>query len=400
MIIKPVIKGVVARSAHPLGCQEAIRRQIATCQSSAPISNGPKRALILGASSGFGLASRISLAFGGSRTDTLGVSFERGPSEKGVGSAGWYNNIYFRQAAEAAGLKAVNLVGDAFSDQLRQQVVETIKSEFDGKVDLVIYSLASGVRPNPATGEFWRSAIKPVGQEVRGATIDLEREEMVETTLAPATEQELHDTVKVMGGEDWQEWMSFLAREGVLAEGCKSIAYSYIGPECTHPIYHQGTLGRAKQDLHHKADTIHQQLQAINGEAYVAVCKALVTKASVFIPGLSPYILALFKIMKEKGLHEGCIDHIQRLLSTKLYPSSGSVLTDQARLIRADEWELREDVQQEVARQMAQITADNFKQQGDYEGYRSDFMHLNGFGFDNIDYRQDISIDDLASLKP
>lgn len=400
MIIKPIIKGVVARSAHPLGCQEAIRRQIASCASATPICSGPKRALILGASSGFGLASRISLAFGGSRTDTLGVSFERGPSEKGVGSAGWYNNIYFRQAAEAAGVKAVNLVGDAFSGPLRHQVVEKIKSEFGGKVDLVIYSLASGIRPNPETGEFWRSAIKPVGEAVQGATIDLEREEMVNATLEPASEQELHDTVKVMGGEDWQEWMDFLAREGVLAEGCKTIAYSYIGPECTHPIYHQGTLGRAKQDLHHKADTIHQQLQAINGEAYVAVCKALVTKASVFIPGLSPYILALFKVMKEKGLHEGCIEHIQRLLSTKLYPSSGKVATDESRLIRADDRELQEDVQQEVARLMAQITPENFKQQGDYEGYRSDFMHLNGFGFDNIDYQQDISVEFLHSLKP
>ncbi|MCW8329040.1 trans-2-enoyl-CoA reductase family protein [Photobacterium sp. SDRW27] len=400
MIIKPVIKGVVARSAHPLGCQEAIQRQIAYCQSSSPIAAGPKRALILGASSGFGLASRISLAFGGPRTETLGVSFERGPSDKGVGSAGWYNNIYFRQAAEAAGLKATNLVGDAFSQELRQQVVEQIKSEFGGKINLVIYSLASGVRPNPETGEFWRSAIKPVGQSVHGATIDIEHGKMLETTLPPASDLEIHDTVKVMGGEDWAQWMQFLADEGVLAEGCKTIAYSYIGPEFTHPIYHQGTLGMAKQDLHRKADAIHQQLQAINGGAYVAVCKALVTKASVFIPGLSPYLLALFRVMKEKGLHEGCIEHMQRLLSSKLYPPSGKVVTDAEREIRADDWELQEDVQQEVARLMAQITPENFKQLGDYEGYRNDFMQLNGFGFDNVDYQQDISLDFLYSLKP
>lgn len=400
MIIKPIIKGVIARSAHPLGCQEAIQRQIAYCQSGSLISAGPKRALILGASSGFGLASRISLAFGGTRTDTLGVSFERGPSDKGVGSAGWYNNIYFKQAAEAAGLKATNLVGDAFSRELRQQVVEQIKSEFGGKIDLVIYSLASGVRPNPETGEFWRSTIKPIGQAVQGATINLEHGEMVETTLPPASEQEIHDTVKVMGGEDWAEWVQFLTSEGVLANGCKTIAYSYIGPEFTHPIYHQGTLGKAKQDLHRKADAIHQQLQTINGEAYVAVCKALVTKASVFIPGLSPYILALFKVMKEKGLHEGCIEQMQRVFSDKLYPASDEVMVDENRLIRADDWELQEDVQKDVIALMEQITPENFQQLGDYEGYLNDFLQLNGFGFNNIDYQQDISADFLNSLKP
>lgn len=400
MIIKPIVKGVVARSAHPLGCQEAVRRQIDYCRSSLAVTTGPKRALILGASSGFGLATRIGLAFGGTRTDTLGVSFERGPSEKGVGSAGWYNNIYFKQAAEEFGLQASNLVGDAFSDKLRQQVVEKIKSDFGGKIDLVVYSLASGVRPNPETGEFWRSAIKPIGQSVQGATIDLEHEIMKEATLPPASELEIHDTVKVMGGEDWAEWMQFLADADVLADGCKTIAYSYIGPEFTYPIYHQGTLGRAKQDLHRTADIIHQQLQAIGGEAYVAVCKALVTKASVFIPGLSPYILALFKVMKDKGLHEGCIEQIQRLLSAKLYPTNNKAVTNDNRLIRLDDWELREDVQREVTALMEQITPDNFKQLGDYDGYLSDFLQLNGFGFDNIDYLQDISVDFLSSLKP
>lgn len=400
MIISPVIKGVVARSAHPLGCREAVKQQIAYCQSAPQVHDGPKRALILGASSGFGLASRISLSFGGSRTETLGISFERGPSEKGVGSAGWYNNIYFRQEAEKAGVKAVNLIGDAFSPQTREQVIRTIREEFDGQIDLVIYSLASGVRPDPQTGEFWRSAIKPIGHSINGLTLDLEHEELAETSLSPASDQEIHDTVKVMGGEDWEEWITLLNKEGVLADGCKTIAYSYIGPKSTYPIYHLGTLGQAKLDLHNKADLIHQQLQDIKGEAHVAVCKALITKASVFIPGFSPYLLALFKVMKIMGLHEGCIEQAQRLFNSKLYTAADEAVTDENRLIRLDDWELRDDVQLAVTELMAEITPENFKQLGDFDGYQEDFLKLNGFGFDSIDYGQDISMTFMESLKP
>ncbi|WP_299017484.1 enoyl-ACP reductase FabV [uncultured Photobacterium sp.] len=400
MVIKPIIKGVVARSAHPLGCQEAIRRQIAYCQSAPQIQNGPKTALILGASSGFGLASRISLAFGGSEADTLGVSFERGPSEKGVGTAGWYNNIYFKQAAEQCGIKAINLIGDAFSQKLRQQVIETIKTELGGKVDLVVYSLASGIRPKPNTNQFWHSAIKPISSPVHGTSINIEQGELIETTLPPASEQEIHDTIKVMGGEDWSEWIALLNEAGVLAEGSKTVAYSYIGPKATYPIYHHGTLGQAKVDLHNKADAIYLQLQKLGGEAHVAVCKALVTKASVFIPGFSPYILALFKVMKEMGLHEGCIEQTQRLFNSKFYTATREAITDDNRLIRLDDWELRDDVQQAVMTLLSQITPDNFKQIGDYDGYLSDFLQLNGFGFDNIDYQQDISMDFLKNLTP
>lgn len=400
MIIKPIIQGVVARSAHPRGCEEAIRRQISYCRAANPIKQGPKRALILGASSGFGLASRIALAFGGPQTETLGVSFERGPSEKGTGSAGWYNNIYFRQAAEQAGIKAVNLVGDAFSPATRQQVIDTIRTEFGGKVDLIVYSLASGIRPNPTTGEFWRSSIKPIGTPYQGTTLDLERQILTATTLPPATEQEIHDTVKVMGGEDWASWLETLLQADVLAPGCKSMAYSYIGPSHTYPIYHYGTLGRAKADLHQTADQIHQQLAAIGGEAYVAVCKALITKASVFIPGLSPYLLALFQVMKAKGLHEGCIEQMQRLLSHRLYPDTGPVITDPQRLIRVDDWELSDDVQQEVNRLLARMTPGNFRELGDVDGYLNDFLQLNGFGFDNIDYTKPLDPEELARLSP
>lgn len=400
MIITPIIQGVVARSAHPLGCEEAIRRQIIYCQTANPIRQGPKRALLLGASSGFGLATRIALAFGGPETETLGVSFERGPSEKGMGSAGWYNNIYFRQAAEQAGLKAVNLIGDAFSPAIRQQVIDTIRTEFDGSVDLVVYSLASGVRPDPESGTFWRSRIKPIGQPYQGVTLDLEHLRLTETTLPPASEQEIHDTVKVMGGEDWECWIAALLQANVLAPGCKTMAYSYIGPSHTDPIYHHGTLGRAKADLHQRAEQIHQQLGAIHGEAYVAVCKALITKASVFIPGLSPYLLALFEVMKAKGLHEGCIEQMQRLLCHRLYPDTGPVITDPQRLIRVDDWELSDDVQQEVSRLLARMTPANFRELGDVDGYLNDFLRLNGFGFDNIDYTRPLDPAKLARLKP
>ncbi|MEJ2763605.1 enoyl-ACP reductase FabV [Photobacterium sp. MCCC 1A19761] len=400
MIINPIIQGVIARSAHPSGCEEAIRCQIAYCRGAQPIGPGPKRALILGASSGFGLATRIALAFGGTDTDTLGVSFERGPSDKGVGSAGWYNNIYFRQAAEQAGLKAPNLVGDAFSPATRQQVIDLIRSDFGGNVDLIVYSLASGVRPNPDTGDFWRSSIKPIGKPYQGATLDLEHQILTQTTLPAASEQEIHDTVKVMGGEDWASWIDTLAQADVLAPGCKTLAYSYIGPSHTYPIYHHGTLGKAKEDLHQTADQLHQQLASIGGEAYVAVCKALITKASVFIPGLSPYLLALFQVMKAKGLHEGCIEQMQRLLSQRLYPANGAVVTDQQRLIRVDDWELSNDVQQEVSRLLAQMTPENFREYGDVDGYLTDFLHLNGFGFENIDYTQPINPNALYRLKP
>ncbi|PSW06891.1 enoyl-ACP reductase FabV [Photobacterium lipolyticum] len=400
MIITPVIKGVVARSAHPLGCQQAVRNQINYVKSVAPIDNGPKKVLILGASSGFGLASRIALAFGGAQADTIGVSFERGPCEKGVGTAGWYNNIFFRQEAEKAGLIGKNVIGDAFSPQTRQQVIDYIRTEFDGKLDLVVYSLATGVRPDPETGEMWRSSIKAIGEPVTGPTINLETDTMEQMTIESALEHEIEATEKVMGGEDWASWIDILSEAGVLAEGCKTVAYSYIGAKSTYPIYHQGTLGRAKMHLHATSNTLNDKLAAIGGSAHVSVCKALVTKASVFIPAFSPYILALFKVMKDKGLHEGCIEQMQRLFSERLYGTEHTVPVDSQRLIRIDDWELSDDVQQEVASLMNQITHDNFAQIGDYHGYKSDFMQLNGFDLKGVDYQSDICIDSLQRLMP
>ena len=399
MIIEPVIKGVVARSAHPYGCQQAVRKQIDYVKQATPIAGGAKRVLVLGASSGFGLASRIAHTFGGAEADTVGVSFERGPSEKGVGSAGWYNNIFFKQEAEKAGRIATNIVGDAFSQQVRQQVIEAINNDLGGKVDLVVYSLATGVRPNPETGEMWRSVIKTTGTPVVGPTLNLETDSLTEMTVETATDQEIADTVKVMGGEDWASWMQCLSEAGVLAQGCRTVAYSYIGPEVTYPIYHQGTLGKAKEHMHSTAETLNEQLAAIGGQAHVAVCKALVTKASVFIPAFTPYILALFKVMKQNGTHEGCIEQMQRLFNARFY-TEGGVITDEQRLIRMDDWELAPEVQQQVSEIMAGMTADNFTELGDYAGYKQDFMELNGFGFTEVDYQQDISLDSLQALQP
>ena len=405
MKITPVIQGVIARSAHPLGCQQAVRQHIATVRQHMdpvdPVSETPPlRVLVLGASSGFGLASRIALTFGEQRADTIGVSFERGPSDKGAGTAGWYNNIYFRQEAEQAGRVAKNIVGDAFSPAVRDQVVQAIRDDLGGQVDLVVYSLATGVRPDPQTGEMWRSVIKTTGEAFSGPTLNLETDTLETMTVEAATDEEIIATEKVMGGEDWAEWIATLHDAGVLATGCRTVAYSYIGPAITYPLYHHGTLGRAKQHLHVTADALNHQLQALGGQAHVAVCKALVTKASVFIPAFSPYMLALFKVMKAQGTHEGCIEQMQRLFGERFFPAQGEVKVDAQRLIRMDDWELAAETQQQVAALMAQITPENFTALGDYTGYKTDFLQLNGFAHEGIDYDADVSMAELQRLTP
>ncbi|MCC8256206.1 enoyl-ACP reductase FabV [Vibrio campbellii] len=399
MQIEPLIQGVVARSAHPYGCRASIKEQIEYVKQAPQIKNGPKRVLIIGASSGFGLAARIALTFGGAEADTIGVSFERGPSDKGVGSAGWYNNIYFKDEATHHGRTAVNIVGDAFSDTVRNQVIEAIETYFEGEVDLVIYSLATGVRPKPESDEFWRSVIKPIGESVTGASIMLENDRWVESTLAPATEEEAEATIKVMGGEDWESWIDTLINSESVAKGCKTIAFSYMGPEVTHPIYLDGTLGRAKVDLHQTSHSLNIKMANFGGGAYATVCKALVTKASVFIPALSPYLLALYRVMKEKGTHERCIEQMQRLFTTKLYDQP-KVPVDGERLIRIDDLELAPEVQKEVSALLEQMNTDNFAEIGDYEGFKDEFMKLNGFNFEGVDYTQDISMKTLKALKP
>lgn len=399
MQIEPLIQGVVARSAHPYGCRASIKEQINYVKQAPQIQHGPKRVLIIGASSGFGLAARIALTFGGAEADTIGVSFERGPSDKGVGSAGWYNNIYFKEEATHHGRTAVNIVGDAFSDSVRNQVIEAIETHFEGEVDLVIYSLATGIRPKAESDEFWRSVIKPIGESVTGASIMLENDQWIDSTLAPASEEEAEATIKVMGGEDWESWIDTLINSESVAKGCKTIAFSYMGPEVTHPIYLDGTLGRAKVDLHQTSHALNIKMANFGGGAYATVCKALVTKASVFIPALNPYLLALYRVMKEKGTHERCIEQMQRLFTTKLYDQE-KVPVDGERLIRIDDLELDPQVQKEVSELLSQMNADNFKQVGDYAGFKDEFMKLNGFNFEGVDYSQDISMKALKALKP
>ncbi|MBE8606708.1 trans-2-enoyl-CoA reductase [Vibrio cyclitrophicus] len=399
MLIEPIIKGVVAKSAHPLGCQEAVKQQIKFVKSAPQIKDGPKRVLILGASSGFGLASRIALTFGGANADTIGVSFERGPNEKSLGTAGWYNNIYFKKEAEREQRTAINIVGDAFSKETRAQVVEAIETYFEGEVDLIVYSLAAGVRPKPDSDEFWRSAIKPIGESVTGATISLQHDNWVTNTLEAATEEEAESTLKVMGGEDWENWIDELINAESIAPGCKTIAFSYVGPEVTHPIYLDGTLGRAKIDLHQTSHALNLELANFDGNAYATVCKALVTKASVFIPGLSPYLLALYKVMKEKETHEGCIQQMQRLFSSKLYGQS-KVPLDGERLIRMDDWELDLETQAHVAELLDVMDGNNFQTLGDYKGFKEEFLQLNGFAQPSVDYNQKLNTEDFIKLKP
>ncbi|EKO3605270.1 trans-2-enoyl-CoA reductase family protein [Vibrio metschnikovii] len=391
MRIEPLIQGMVARSAHPYGCQQAVLQQIHYVKSAPSISQGPKRVLILGASSGFGLAARIALTFGGADADTIGVSLERGPSSKGIGSAGFYNNHFFKQYAEQAGRVAINITGDVFSKNIRDQVVEAIETYFEGEVDLVIYSIASGMRRKGDSEEFWHSVIKPIGDSVTGATVLLENDQWLDTTLAPASEQEIADTLKVMGGEDWENWIDTLINHDSLAQGCKTIAFSYVGSELTHPIYLDGTLGRAKVDLHQTSHALNLKLANYDGNAYAAVCKALVTKASVFIPAFTPYMLALYRVMKQKGTHEGCIEQMQRLFSDKLYTGK-PVPVDSERLVRVDEWELAPDTQAQVQDLIHQMNGSNFTELGDYQGFKQEFLRLNGFGFPEIDYQQDVDL--------
>ncbi len=395
MIIKPEISGVIARSAHPLGCEKAILQQIDYVKKATQIKQGPKRVLIVGASSGFGLAARIALTFGGAQADTIGVSFERGPSEKGVGSAGFYNDLYFKKHAELAGRHAINIQADAFSPQTKQDVIEAIETYFEGEVDLIIYSVASGVRPNYQTSEQWRSAIKPIGESVKGASISLEHDQWIEGVLEPATDAEIDGTLQVMGGGDWEAWVDALINSESIAKGCKTVAFSYIGPELTHPIYLDGTLGRAKIDLHQTSHSLNLKLANFDGGAYASVCKALVTKASVFIPGLTPYLMALYRVMKEQGTHEGCIEQMQRLFSTKLYGVS-KVPVDGERLIRIDELELAPETQIKVNQLIETMNANNFSAVGDYEGLKREFMQLNGFDFNDIDYDADIELEQLV----
>ncbi len=386
MIIQPKIRGFICTTAHPTGCAKIVEQQINYVKNQPPIA-GPKKVLVLGGSTGFGLASRISAAFG-SGAATLAVYFERPAEGARTASAGWYNTAAFEQAAHEAGLYARSINGDAFSDEIKAQTIAMIKQDL-GQVDLVVYSLAAPRRTDPRTAEVYSSTLKPIGSSYVSKTVDTNTGQVTEVKLEPATDEEIRGTIAVMGGEDWQLWMDALADAGVLAEGAKTVAYSYIGPAVTHSIYREGTIGRAKDDLEASAHAIDAKLRELGGRAYVSVNKALVTQASSAIPVVPLYISLLFKIMKEKGLHEGTIEQMYRLFADRLYADAEPAVDEKGR-IRVDDWEMREDVQEAVSALWPTISTDNLNAISDITGYREDFLKLFGFGVDGVDYEADV----------
>jgi len=387
MIVSPKIRGFICTTSHPDGCAANVQEQINFVKSHPKIENGPKNVLVIGASAGYGLASRIVPAFG-SGANTLGVFFEKPGTETRSGSAGWYNSAAFEKAATAEGLFAKSLNGDAFSHELKKQAVDIIKNEMGGKVDLIVYSLASPRRTDPDTGEVFKSVLKTTGGDYTNKTLNTDKGEVSEVTIGAATEEEIADTVKVMGGADWELWIDALADADCLAEGVKTVAYSYIGPKLTWPIYTDGTIGCAKKDCERASAAINAKLsESLGGCAYVSVNKALVTQASSAIPVVPLYISILYKEMKAKGIHEGCIEQIQRLMADRLY--SEDLQLDEDGRIRVDDWEMRDDVQASIADAWEKISNDNFNELADFQGYKDDFLKLFGFGLDGVDYEAD-----------
>ncbi len=386
MIIKPKIRGFICINAHPVGCAANVQSQIDYVRAQGSIPNAPKKVLVIGASTGYGLASRITAAFGGG-ADTLGVFFEKPPTEKKCASAGWYNAAAFEQKAAAEGLYAKSINGDAFSDEIKEKTIEAIKKDL-GKVDLVVYSLASPRRQHPKTGEIHSSVLKPIGKSVTQKGINTDKEIIEEVTLEPATEEEVANTVAVMGGEDWEMWIDALSKAGVLAENCVTTAYTYIGERVTWDIYWDGTIGAAKKDLDRAQASIESKLSSLNGHAYVSVLKALVTQASSAIPIMPLYLSLLFKVMKADGSHEGCIEQIYGLFSQCLYAES-PVKDEQGRM-RRDGLELRPEIQQAVEKLWPTVTTENLSELTDFAGYKSDFLKLFGFEMAGVDYDADV----------
>jgi len=385
MIIEPRMRGFICLTAHPKGCEQNVKNQIEYVKSKGKIE-GAKRVLVIGASTGFGLASRISSAFGCDAA-TIGVFFEKPASEGKTASPGWYNSAAFENEAHKAGLYAKSINGDAFSNEVKQQTIDLIKADL-GQVDLVIYSLASPVRLHPVTGVLHRSTLKPIGATFTNKTVDFHTGNVTQVSIEPANQDDIDNTVVVMGGEDWSMWMEALKKEGLLAPGATTIAYSYIGPAVTEAVYRKGTIGRAKDHLEATAFTITDSLKEVGGKAYVSVNKALVTQASSAIPVIPLYISLLYKIMKADGIHEGCIEQIQRLYSQRLYTGQ-EVPTDANGRIRIDDWEMRDDVQEQVAKLWLEATTETLPAIGDLAGYKQDFLNLFGFGFAGVDYDAD-----------
>ncbi|MCK0144711.1 trans-2-enoyl-CoA reductase family protein [Arenibacter sp. F26102] len=386
MIIEPRTRGFICLTSHPKGCEQNVIDQIEYVKSKGTI-DGAKKVLVIGASTGFGLASRITSAFG-SGASTIGVFFEKPPSEGRPASPGWYNSAAFEKEANKAGLYAKSINGDAFSNEIKKQTLDLIKADL-GQIDMVIYSLASPVRTHPDTGVKYKSVLKPIGGKFQNKTVDFHTGVVSEVSIEPAQGEDIENTVAVMGGEDWKMWIDALKKEGLLSEGFTTIAYSYIGPSLTEAVYRKGTIGRAKDHLESTAFAITDSLKPLNGNAYVSVNKALVTQASSAIPVIPLYISLLYKVMKEEGIHEGCIEQIQRLFQDRLY--AANMPTDDQGRIRIDDWEMREDVQAKVAELWKVATTESLPKIGDLKGYEKDFFNLFGFMVDGVDYDMDVN---------
>jgi enoyl-[acyl-carrier protein] reductase/trans-2-enoyl-CoA reductase (NAD+) len=387
MILQPVMRGFICLAAHPAGCEKNVARQIEFIKSKGHIE-GPKKVLVIGASTGFGLASRIAAAFG-SNASTIGVFFDKPAHDGKTASPGWYNTAAFHTRAKKAGLYAKSINGDAFSDEIKRMTIDLVKKDL-GNVDLVIYSVASPVRIHPKTGIAHHTALKPIGQPYTSKTVDFHTGIITNVTIPPGTREDIADTVAVMGGEDWLMWIDALLQADALSENAVTVAYSYIGSALTEPIYRKGTIGKAKDDLEATASKITANLKAIGGRAYVSVNKALVTQASSAIPVIPLYISLLYKTMKEKGIHEGCIEQMHRLFGERLFTGT-SVPTDEKGRIRIDDLEMRADVQDRIAELWQQADTDNLPEIGDLQGYQTDFLNLFGFDLPGVDYTKDVN---------
>ena len=385
MIIEPKTRGFICLTSHPKGCEQNVINQIEYIKER-PVTEGPKKVLVIGASTGFGLASRITSAYG-SKAATIGAFFEKPPTAGRPASPGWYNSAAFEAQAHKDGLYAKSINGDAFSNAIKTETIDLIKKDL-GEIDLLIYSLASPVRTHPDSGERFKSVLKPIGTTFTNNTVDFHTGEVKEVSIEPCTEQEIENTVTVMGGEDWQMWIDQLKAAGVLSKDFKTVAYSYIGPSLTEAVYRKGTIGRAKDHLEATAFKITDGLKDINGQAYVSVNKALVTQASSAIPVIPLYISLLYKVMKEEGIHEGCIEQIERLFNARLYAENMPL--DDAGRIRIDDWEMRDDIQAKVLELWKQATTETLPEIGDLKGYETDFFNLFGFKVDGIDYDKDV----------
>ncbi len=388
MIIEPKIRGFFCLTSHPTGCEANIREQIDYLTKQGQIAGGPKNVLVIGASTGYGLASRITSAFG-CGAGTVGVFFEKEPIARRPATAGWYNSIAFERAAKAAGLYANSVNGDAFSDEIKARTVNLLQSGI-GPVDLVVYSVASPRRTHPKTGKVAHSVLKPIGTAYEGLTLDTDKKIVKSITIDPASEEEVAATVSVMGGEDWEMWIDALDLAGLLAPGARTISFTYIGSKLTWPVYRAGTIGKAKEDLERAAAGLDERLAARGGGADICVMKALVTQSSSAIPVVPLYISLLYRVMKEKNLHEGSIEQTHRLFATRLYPGGSPPPTDEHGLIRLDDREMQDDVQNALVPLWGAVSTENLSEIADFEGYQAEFLKLFGFGLSGIDYTADI----------